>query len=126
MFAGLHVMLAARGAPELVITEQEAKDFMGAAQNVLRHYSVKTTQKTLDWLMFIGVAGGIYGPRLMAVSIRQAEDRRAKGGPARRGQVLPFPSMASSGGPPQASPAAEAAIPEVIAPNPPPEFDPAA
>ena len=131
MFAGLHVMLAAKGAPELVITEDESKEFMKRAQAVLRHYSVKTTQKTLDWLMFLGCAGGIYGPRLMALQLRQGQERGARGTPARRGQVLHFPPRAdpaapggNSAAPPGGAGGADQA--DLIIPNEAPEFDPAA
>lgn len=72
MFVGLHVLLAERmDAPELAITEQEGKDFMTSVQNVMRHYSVETTQKTLDWVALMGTASGIYVPRIAAVSMRR-------------------------------------------------------
>lgn len=41
---------------------------MKAAQNVLRHYSVETTQKTMDWISFVGVTTMIYAPRIVAIS----------------------------------------------------------
>jgi len=79
MFVGLHVMLAhATGYDALAITDDEGKSFMGAAQNVLRHYSVETTQKTLDWIAFGGVAAGIYAPRIAAIMV----ERGKRGGPA--------------------------------------------
>lgn len=77
MFVGLHVLLAERmDAPELVISEQEGKDFMGAVQNVMRHYSVETTQKTLDWVALFGTASGMYVPRVAAMSMRRKATRR--------------------------------------------------
>jgi hypothetical protein len=80
MFVGLHVLLAERtNVPQLAITEDEGKSFMSAAQNVMRHYSVETTQKTLDWIAFAGVSAGIYMPRLAAIGIerRANKERRA-------------------------------------------------
>lgn len=72
MFVGLHALLAERTeTPELAMTEPEAKQFMVAAQNVMRHYSVETTQKTLDWIAFAGCAAGIYGPRFAAIQINK-------------------------------------------------------
>lgn len=79
MFVGMHVLLAHRtNTPELAITEDEGKSFMGAAQNVLRHYSVQSTQKTLDWIAFAGCAMAIYAPRVVAIQVRKREERRAE------------------------------------------------
>lgn len=100
MFIGLHVLLAERtSTPELVIAPDEAKQFMGAAQNVMRHYSVETTQKTLDWIAFMGVTAGMYMPRMVAVSVR-----RKAGAPAPRprptgAQGAPAPAPAAQPGP---------------------------
>lgn len=69
MFVGLHVMLAgATGVEELAITDDEGASFMAAAGKVARHYSVTTTQKTMDWIAFFGVAAAIYAPRVVALS----------------------------------------------------------
>lgn len=63
---------------------------MDAAQNVMRHYSVETTQKTLDWMAFIGVASTMYAPRLVAINLRkraspvQYRKPTAQPGPARQ------------------------------------------
>jgi hypothetical protein len=85
MFVGLHAMLArATDTPEIELTPDEGAAFMGAAQNVLRHYSVAATQKTLDWIAFAGVTSGIYGPRMFAIHMRRKagqEPRRPAAGP---------------------------------------------
>jgi hypothetical protein len=87
MFVGVHAMLAMQTkTPELAIEPVEAASFMKAAQNVLRHYSVQTTQKTLDWIAFLGVAGGMYGTRAFAISARLAAERATKGD----GKVMQF------------------------------------
>jgi len=109
--------------PELAITEQEGKDFTKAAQNVLRHYSVQTTQKTLDWVAFLGVAAGMYGTRAFAISARHAQERAAGAEPF--GQVLKFPDRsrkAPAPAPGGAAPAAEAPAPaaEPYSPSVPP------
>lgn len=79
MLAGVHAMLAmAAHTPELEITEAEASQFMKAGQNVLRHYSVQATQKTIDWLAFVGVTVTIYGTRIAAVGFRKREERQPK------------------------------------------------
>lgn len=80
MFVGLHALLAMRlKVPELEMTLAEGVEFTKAAQNVMRHYSVRTTQKTMDWIAFAGVTAGLYAPRIMAARIRvrmEAEARR--------------------------------------------------
>lgn len=69
MFIGLHVALAGlTGVEELAITPEEGDAFMAAAGKVARHYSVTTTQKTMDWLAFCGCAAAIYAPRVVAIS----------------------------------------------------------
>lgn len=83
MFVGIHALLAERTeTPELVISEEEGKDFMAAVQNVMRHYSVETTQKTLDIVALIGTASGMYVPRMAAIGMRRKMAKR--GGPVRR------------------------------------------
>lgn len=102
MFVGIHALLADRmEAPELAITEQEGKDFMAAVQNVMRHYSVETTQKTLDWVALMGTASGMYVPRIAAASMRRKSQRR--GGGVRRasapeGVVSIRPDMSGAAG----------------------------
>jgi len=84
MFVGLHAMLAMKtDIPELIISDQEGAEFMKAAQNVLRHYSVEATQLTLDWIAFAGCSIGIYAPRLVAIGVR----RKTQGGG--RGRQVP-------------------------------------
>lgn len=81
MFVGIHTMLAMQlNTPELVVDETEADQFLKAAQNVARHYSVETTQKALDWIVFCGACASVYGTRAVAISVR----RRAEGGGRRR------------------------------------------
>jgi hypothetical protein len=76
MFVGLHAIFAERLAtPELELTEDEGEKFMKSAQHVLRHYSVETTQKTMDTIAFMGCVAGIYGPRIVAIRMRKAAER---------------------------------------------------
>lgn len=87
------MMLAQRAnCPELAIGMDEGAAFMAAAQNVLRHYSVQTTQKTLDWVAFAGIAGGMYLTRGVAISNRLAAERAERGdfGKGQAGGVLQF------------------------------------
>lgn len=77
MFVGLHVLIATQtGTPEFMLGPDEGKQFMQAAQNVMRHYSVQTTQKALDWIAFAGVTSGMYVPRIAAVAMRKKQNRQ--------------------------------------------------
>jgi hypothetical protein len=79
MFVGIHAMLAVRtGVPEVEITPDEGAQFMKAVQNVMRHYSVKTTQKTMDFVALFGVAAAIYGPRVAAYKFRTDAEKEEK------------------------------------------------
>lgn len=64
--------------PEWMVSPEEGADFMKAAQNVMRHYSVQSTQRTLDWISLFGVAGGMYGTRVAAISIRKRREKTEK------------------------------------------------
>lgn len=93
MLVGIHAMLAMRlDAPELMIERDEATDYLRHAQNVMRHYSVETTQKTIDWIMFIGATAGTYGTRIVALAMRRNQQRPS-------GEVIQFPQNVYQGGP---------------------------
>lgn len=73
MFVGAHVLLADRtGVEELAISMDEGTAFVCAAQKVMRHYAVETTQKTMDWLSFMGTTSMIYIPRFIAYKNRKS------------------------------------------------------
>lgn len=55
----------------MAISDEEGEQFMKSAQNVMRHYNVQTTQKTLDWVALMGVSATIYGTRLYAIMNRE-------------------------------------------------------
>lgn len=99
MFVGLHAIFAERTAtPELELSEEEGDKFMKSAQHVLRHYSVKTTQKTMDTIALMGCVAGIYGPRIVAIRIRKTMEReeaeRARNPGASVIQFGPLPGSA--------------------------------
>ena len=92
MFVGLHVAIAgATKTPEFAITDEEGDQFMKAAQNVMRHYSVETTQKTLDWIAFAGVCAQIYAPRIVAVAAKKPERPRTQPQPVPAASASPQP-----------------------------------
>lgn len=90
-------------APEWEIGDDEQKAFTKAAENYMRHYSVETTQKTLDGLALGAVCVQVFGTRAMATAARLREQKRSPGqgahdnrvGPA---QVFPFPDGGQGGG----------------------------
>jgi hypothetical protein len=103
----------ASGNPEFALSMEEGADFLSKAQNVARHYSAETTQKTLDWLTFIGAGAVMYGSRAVAVANRKAGERRE----GASGSVLNFRSPLRRGTPP----VAEVKIAEPFVPSTPPE-----
>lgn len=75
LFVGLHVVIAqASKTPELAITMEEGGHIMTSAQNVMRHYNVQSTQKTLDWISLAGAVSMVYVPRVIAI----AANKRAR------------------------------------------------
>jgi hypothetical protein len=104
---GIHALLAERtNTPELAMEMDEGKQFMTAAQNVMRHYSVETTQKTLDIIAFCGVTAQLYMPRIAAITIRKKTEgmqnvRRPNGGQPQQqpNNVTPFVPMVVAGEP---------------------------
>jgi len=92
MFVGLHALLAERtSTPELAISLDEGAAFMTAAQKVMRHYSVETTQKTLDIVAFMGTTAGIYMPRVAVIMMRhKAEQEHARQAQQAERTMSPF------------------------------------
>jgi hypothetical protein len=75
LLVGMTTMLAMRtGHEELAVTSDEAGEFLKAAQNVARHYSVETTQRTLDWIAFVGVSAQVFGTRAVAVMVKSRRE----------------------------------------------------
>jgi hypothetical protein len=104
LFVGIHVIAAgATGVPECAIDMDEGKQFMSAAQNVMRHYSVESSQKTIDWLAFGGTCCMIYGTRFGAYMLRKREEQRDQKKP---GAVL-YSMPPRSPAPQQAAPSPE-------------------
>jgi hypothetical protein len=62
------VIAQASKTPELAINMDEGEHIMKAAQNVMRHYNVQSTQKTLDWISLAGACSMVYVPRVIAIA----------------------------------------------------------
>lgn len=91
MLVGISTMLAMKtDMEEFYISPEETGDFLKAAQNVARHYSVETTQKTLDWVAFIGVGAQVFGTRAVSVSIKLKAKKagQSRGNPANPGATV--------------------------------------
>lgn len=109
MFVGLHVLMAERTqTPELMMSMEEGEAFMKSVQNVMRHYSVQTTQKTLDWIALFGTASSMYAPRFVGYNMRRRIERA--GGSVRRAA----PPVQQRGEPAKPGPAPDAAQASVI------------
>lgn len=67
-----------RDVPEFGLDPAEATELMKATQNVLRHYSVETTQKGADFIALIGVASMIVGTRIGAYNLRTRAERETQ------------------------------------------------
>jgi hypothetical protein len=96
MLIGISTMLALQtGIEEIEVGPDEMNAWLGAAQKVARHYSVETTQRTLDWIAFVGISGQVFGTRALAVAVktRRGGSGGISGRPARRGPaaVYDFP-----------------------------------
>lgn len=63
------------GHEEMAVGAEEAGAWLKSAQNVMRHYSVETTQKTIDWLAFCGVTAQVFGTRAVAIAVKNRNAR---------------------------------------------------
>lgn len=66
---------------------------MKSAQNVMRHYSVESSQKTIDWLAFGGTCCMIYGTRFGAYMLRKREEAK-EAGPRPPATIYQMPARA--------------------------------
>jgi hypothetical protein len=61
-------MLAAMmGAPEMLLSKDEANAVAVGLNNVARHYDLSATQKTLDWVNLAMILGSTYGVRAVMI-----------------------------------------------------------
>ena len=63
---------------EIELSEDEAKKLSEASKEVLKHYPVGLSDKTLAWVNLAVIAGGIYGTRAWAYSVRKQSERRSR------------------------------------------------
>lgn len=65
-------------APELELTEAEAKQYAEGVALVARHYDVGASAKTLDWFNLMTTMGSIYGMRAIAIAARRRAEREGR------------------------------------------------
>lgn len=90
MILSVHAVMACV-VKEAELTEEEARKLADASREVMKHYPLGISDKTLAWVNLTLVAGNVYGPRAVAWGIRRATERRAKVVPIRPG---PAPAQA--------------------------------
>lgn len=75
-----HLALTAiSGIPELELDEDESKKLGAAAQRVVALYSdFEYPEKVMAWMHLALTAGGVYGPRYLAASIRIKREKSAE------------------------------------------------
>jgi hypothetical protein len=120
----MHVQLArVADTPEIAMTEPDARTLMQSAQNVLRHYSIQSTQKAVDWITFGSVVTFMYTPRVLAYAQRRRDGPRRppqpewRSGPAQIFQFHPPVAQPPPPPPPQSPPPRSAPPPDQAQPT---------
>lgn len=91
----IHLALSAVAkTPELALDQAEAHELAKAAAAVQSFYSTVIDPKIMAWGQLIIVAGSIYAPRLIAVSVRIKKEKAAKRNNVVKGD---FPNHAPAG-----------------------------
>lgn len=62
-------------APELYLEESEAAEISEALKELSRHYPIGMSEKTIAWVNFSFAVGGVFGPKVMAISKRPKPQR---------------------------------------------------
>jgi len=88
----VHMLLAAKLAPEMAMTQPEADQLAEAICNYLRHTKIKMDAKTRDFWALMIVLGSVEGTRLLAFVTRRAREAKqaalVKEARARDGKVV--------------------------------------
>lgn len=72
----VHLALGAvTKTPELALDISEARELAKAAAAVQSHYETVIDPKLMAWAQLLIVAGGIYTPRFIAISVRTKKER---------------------------------------------------
>lgn len=68
-------------SPRLAVTLDEARALAKASKEVLSHYKINPNPKVMAWIQFAGVAGVIYGKRLIDALADRAKQKAAQAKP---------------------------------------------
>ena len=71
-------MLLASKAPEMMISESEARQLAVAICNYLRHTSVAMSQKHIDLAALVSAVAMIEGTRFMAIATRARHEKASQ------------------------------------------------
>jgi hypothetical protein len=71
-------LAAAFSASELALTEQQAEAYAAAASDVMSHYDMGATAKTIAWVNLLAAMGGIYWQKIGQISARKAGEKAAR------------------------------------------------
>lgn len=88
-----HALIARKAGEEWAIGQSDAELLVGAANNVLRHYPLRTTQLAMDWAMLGIACGTVYVPRYERWSARKRAEqlpRQPQPQPAAAAPVMPL------------------------------------
>lgn len=76
---GMHLIAAKLlRAPELIIGPDEAKNLAKAVQNLMKHYSINVSPKTVALMQLAGVAAAVYAPRAIMIANRKGKEAQHK------------------------------------------------
>lgn len=94
---GFYAVLSIPGGAHWMMPEAEAKQFVIAWQNVLRHYPISVTQKAFDIAMCVSAMTYLNLPRVLKTV--QLQKDKARGQPPRpQAQILRFAQPGGGGG----------------------------
>jgi hypothetical protein len=75
----LHTSFAALSkTPELAIDEDEGRMLAAASTNVMEEFDLKPDPKTQAIVGLIIAAGTVYGPRVVMIQMRKAQEKRER------------------------------------------------
>jgi hypothetical protein len=94
------------------MSEAEARQFLQAWQNYLRHFEIGATQKTIDLMTAAGVTVFLYAPRAVAFSERKNRPQPRRAPPSGPAQVFQFTPHTGAMSEAQPAPPVEVELPD--------------
>lgn len=75
----VHMMAAAKFAPELAIDKPEAQMLARAITDVQEHYGFDVGPEATLWINLVTALGTVYGPRAVAITMRRRKQKKESG-----------------------------------------------